>query len=79
MVPQYARCSPLKLNVKDAKEAAGEHRSSIYSSTSWKLMPNDLGQPFNGKIRNNCRPENDISDYKSKRAMSRVRPAAENH
>ena len=40
-------------------------------------MPNDLGQPGNGKIRNNCRLENDISDYKSKRAMSRVRPAAE--
>ena len=40
-------------------------------------MPNDLGQPFNGKIRNNCQLEHEISDYKSKRAMSRVRPAAE--
>ena len=36
-------------------------------------MPNDLGQPRKGKIRNNCRREHDISDYKSNRAMSRVR------
>ena len=42
-------------------------------------MPNDLGQPLNGKIRNNCRFEHDIQDNKSKRAsaMSRGRPAAE--
>ena len=25
-------------------------------------MPNDLGQPHNGKIRNNCRFEHDILD-----------------
>ena len=31
-------------------------------------MPNDLGQPRNGKIRSNSRFEHDISDYKSKRA-----------
>ena len=30
-------------------------------------MPNDLGQPLNGKIRNNCRFEH-ILDNKSKRA-----------
>ena len=40
-------------------------------------MPNDLGQPRNGKIRNNCRLEHDISDYKPARALSRVRSAAE--
>ena len=40
-------------------------------------MPNDLEQPRNGKIRNNCRLEHDISDDESKRAMSRVRPVAE--
>ena len=41
-------------------------------------MPNDLGQPLNGKIRNSCRVEHDIlSEYKSKRAMFRARPAAE--
>lgn len=50
---------------------------SLYSCTSWKLMPNDLGQPRNGKIRNSCRVEHDISEYKSKRAMFRVRTAAE--
>ena len=34
-------------------------------------MPSDIGQPligFIGKVRNNCRPEHDISDYKSKTA-----------
>ena len=31
-------------------------------------MPNDLGQPLNGKMRNNCRFEHDILDNKSKRA-----------
>ena len=31
-------------------------------------MPNDLGQPLNGKIRDNCRFERDILDNKSKRA-----------
>ena len=31
-------------------------------------MPNDLGLPLSGKIRNNCRPEHDISDYKSETA-----------
>ena len=40
-------------------------------------MPNDLGQPRNGKIRNNCRLEHHISDFKSKRAMSKARLAAE--
>ena len=29
-------------------------------------MPSDLGYPLNGKIRNNCRPEHDMSEYESK-------------
>ena len=67
------RCSPLKLN--ERREESCWQTSIfvnisrfIYSSTSWKLMPNDLGQPLNGKIRNNCRLEHDILDNKSKRA-----------
>ena len=40
-------------------------------------MPNDLGQTLNGEIRNSCRVEHDISEYKSNRAMFRARPAAE--
>ena len=66
-------CSPLKLNERREKSC---WRTSIfvsisrfiYSCTSWKLMPNDLGQPLNRKIRNNCRFEHDILGNKSKRA-----------
>ena len=39
---------------------------SIYPFTSWKLIPNHIGQPCNGKNRRNCGLEHDISDYKSK-------------
>ena len=67
------RCSPLKLNER-RKESCWQTSifvnfcRFIYSSTSWKLMPNDLGQPLYGKIRNNWRFEHDILDNKSKRA-----------
>ena len=48
------RCSPLKLNERCEESC---WRTSIfvsisrfiYSCTSWKLMPNDLGQPLNGR------------------------------
>ena len=55
-------------NLNEAIVRKGGKSLVIYSSTSWKLMPNDLGQPLNGKIRNNCRFEHDILDNKSKRA-----------
>ena len=65
------RCSPLKLNERHEESCWQTSifvniSRFIYSSTSWKLMPNDLGQPLNGKIRNNCRFEHDCQ---------RVRPS----
>ena len=49
------RCSRLKLNERREESCWRtlifmNISRPIYSSTSWKLMPNDLGQPRNGKI-----------------------------
>ena len=67
------RCSPLKLNERHEESCWQTSifvniSRFIYSSTSWKLMPNELGQPLNAKIRNNCGFEHDILGNKSKRA-----------